>query len=99
MFVAHNIFQQTYRNLGIVVGGYGLWSGVVPLGGLGLYQLGFQLNDALLIFAMLGPLFYIAILIYGFAAPLRWHPGMTIAITGLTTMLLAALITPAELPL
>ena len=88
---------MTYRVVGSVGGGYALWSGVGPLFGLGVHALGVPLTEAMLPFTMLGPPLYVGVLIYGFAAPLRWRPATTILLLGILSLVLAHLAVPTEL--
>ncbi|MEM8776637.1 MAG: hypothetical protein AAGF53_16505 [Pseudomonadota bacterium] len=85
-----------YRVTGIVVGGYLLWSGLLPISSLGLHRAGMSLPDAALIATSLGVLFYIGLLIWGFAAPLRCRPATLLLVAGLIAMVTATLLIPGE---
>lgn len=87
---------MTYRVFGVVIGGYALWSGVMPLFGLALHALGVSLGDAMLIAAMLGVLIYLVVLIWGFAAPARLRPASVILVLGVASMAAAIHLAPAE---
>ncbi len=88
---------MTYRVFGVVIGGYALWTGIVPLFGLALHGFGLPLAEGMLISSMLGVLVYIGVLIWGFAAPLKMRPASVILFLGAIAMLAAAQLAPAEI--
>jgi hypothetical protein len=88
--------DMTYRVLGVVVGGYALWSGGVVLLGAALRQTGLSRTDAMLNVAMLGSLFYVCVLIWGFAAAPRRRPATVIAVLGAAAAIGAILLGRAE---
>ena len=87
---------MTYRVFGVVGGGYALWSGLVPLCGLGLAALGLPLVEAMLISSMLGILAYVGILIWGFGAPAQHRPASLILVLAVVSMLASMQLAPPE---
>ena len=88
---------MTYRVFGVVVGGYALWSGLVPLCGMGLASLGLAIGEAMLISAMLGVLAYVGILIWGFGAPASHRPATLILLLASITILASMQLAPSEI--
>lgn len=74
------------RILCVLLGGYALWSGGAVLLGVALRDSGLSRTDAMLIATMLGNLFYVGIIIWGFAAPRRCRPATLIAISGIVAV-------------
>lgn len=83
-------FALPCRIVGVLLGGYALWSGGTVLLGLALRGTGLSDTDAMLVATMLGSLFYVGIIIWGFAAPLRWRPATAIAVSGIAAVTAAA---------
>lgn len=75
-----------YRIICVLLGGYALWSGGAVLLGVALRSTDLSRTDAMLVATMLGSLFYIGTIIWGFAAPLRWRPATLIAISGIVAV-------------
>lgn len=74
----------------VLLGGYALWSGGAVLLGVALRSTGLSRTDAMLIATMFGSLFYVGIIIWGFAAPPRWRPATSIALAGIAAVTAAA---------
>ncbi|MET0248338.1 MAG: hypothetical protein ABW164_01265 [Sphingobium sp.] len=74
----------------VLLGGYALWSGGAVLLGVALRNTGLSHTDAMLVATMLGSLCYVGIIIWGFAAPLRWRPATVIALSGIAAATAAA---------
>lgn len=74
----------------VLLGGYALWSGGTVLLGVALRNTGLGRTDAMLVATMLGSLFYVGIIIWGFAAPPRWRPATLIALSGIAAVSAAA---------
>lgn len=79
-----------YRIVCVLLGGYALWSGGTVLLGVALRDTGLSRTDAMLVATMLGGLFYVGIIIWGFAAPWRWRPATLIALSGIAAVIAAA---------
>lgn len=79
-----------YRIICVLLGGYALWSGGTVLLGVALRNTGLSRTDAMLAATMPGSLFYVGIIIWGFAAPPRWRPATLIAISGIAAAAAAA---------
>lgn len=79
-----------YRIVCVLLGGYALWSGGAVLLGVALRNTGLSRTDAMLVATMLGSLFYVGIIIWGFAAPPRWRPATLIALGGIAAVTAAA---------
>ena len=87
----------TYRVFAICVGGYALVNGLAALAGMALAAAGLRVADAMLLVTGLGFLLYVAIVMWGFAAGASAHRPEKILVAAVTSMVAAALLTPAFL--
>lgn len=76
----------------IVIGGYMLTGGVTALIGITMSVAGMASSDAMLLSSMLGFLFYVGLVIWGFSARQYWWRSLTIFGSATVTMSLAYLL-------
>lgn len=87
---------MTYRIFGIVVGGIALMGGASALGGIGLHAGGMSLTEAMNLSSLLGFLFYVGLVMWGFAQPSLARPTLVLVFAA-STMIAATLLTPSDL--
>ncbi len=75
---------MTFRVLALTLGGFALMAALSALAGLGLVALGVRLSEAMLATVLLGYVFYVALLMWGFADrnSLR-RPWLVVVLAGL----------------
>jgi hypothetical protein len=90
-------FLMTFRVAAIALGGYGLTSALCALSGLVLASFGMPLPDAMLATVMLGYLFYIALVMWGFADRKSFIRPCLIVLFAALAMSLTSLLAPIVL--
>lgn len=94
-----DVAAMTFRVIAIAIGGYVLASGFSALSGMALHATGVPLNDAMLAAVLLGYIFYIAVVMWGFAHPQGLLRPLSILGAAALTMAAAAHFAPEALGL
>ena len=89
---------MAFRVVAIVFGGYGLTSALCVLAGMLLHAMGMPLAEAMLTTLLLGYVFYIGLVMWGFADRTRFFRPWAILFSTAVAMSLAALLAPVALP-
>jgi hypothetical protein len=91
------VLPTTFRVTAIAIGGYGLTSALCALTGLVLVFFGMPLSDAMLATVLLGYLFYVALVMWGFADRRTLIRPWLILLSAAVTMSIASLLAPLAL--
>lgn len=89
--------SMTFRVLAISVGGYAFTAGCVALSGMALHAMGVPLSDAMLATILLGYVFYIAVVMWGFADRRTLFRPVAILVGAALTMKMSAYLAPGVL--
>lgn len=93
-----NSLLMTFRVTAIAFGGYGLTFALSALTGIALVLCGIPLADAMLTTVLLGYIFYIALVMWGFADRKTFIRPWLILLSAAFTMFLTSLLAPLVLP-
>ena len=88
---------MTLRVIAIIVGGYVFTGGVVALSGMLLQVLGVPLADAMLSTILLGFIFYIAVVMWGFADRTSLFRPLAIVVAAALSMVISSYFAPGAL--
>lgn len=88
---------MTFRVIAIVLGGYSLTTALSALTGLVLVALGIPLSDAMLTTVLLGFVFYVALMMWGFADRRTLARPWLIVLSAALTMSITSLLAPGVL--
>lgn len=88
---------MTFRVIAISIGGFALTAGVVALLGIAIHALGVLLRDAMLASVLLGYIFYVAVVMWGFRDRRTLLRPIAVLGAAAATMTLASYLAPGAL--
>ncbi len=91
------VSSMTFRVIAITIGGYALTAGCAALSGMALNAVGLPLPDAMLATVLLGYVFYIAIVMWGFADRRNLIRPVVVLVAAALTMTLSSYFAPGVL--
>lgn len=92
-----SILVMTFRVIAIAIGGYVFMGGVVALSGILLHLMGVPLTDAMLATVLLGYVFYVAVIMWGFRDRRTLIRPFSILVGAALTMTMASRFAPGVL--
>jgi len=92
-----SVLAMTFRVIAIAIGGYVFMGGVVALSGILLHRTGVPLNDAMLATVLLGYIFYVVVVMWGFRDRRTLIRPVSILVGAALTMTMASHFAPGVL--